>query len=442
MERNSHVTSRTVRIVFSLAATAVLGLAGSPMAEAQEKRTSRIKGTEPVIPEEESYTFLARQGALLFDYGKFDQATDSFVKACATDEGANDPDCWRRLGTVATRSGQIGIAIGAWSTVLPMDPERAPIAQRELERLKSSFGQVRVVLPAERSLPSKQVTVGFEGLIIDPSIKSHLKGVIQDIERYGFSRVDLWLPLGTYTVGDSSVTVEADKTADWVLPPSLVPYRPRAFGLADRPTASPVAGPWEFGVALEVGSGGTPDGSVGSLPITVGGQLRLARHAGPVRIEGRLRLGATPSASFSDDPDGIRSATSAQVLGQLDLGVDLALSPSSYLTPHIGLVGGSMGNLLVGCLAENETRQVVYLGECRLAGVGLGAQAGVDLWWVLGTGRASLRIGLAGETLGGVVPIAAGRALKGETDTRLIRVDSSRFVWVRGLFDIGVSVRF
>jgi len=433
------MTSCFSRSVSLLTAVAALGLVGVPFAEAQEKRTSRILET---VPEEESYTFLARQGALLFDYGKFNEATESFVKACATRQGAADPDCWRRLGTVATRSGQIGVAIDAWTTVIPKDPDRAEVASRELKRLQSSFGQVQLIVPPERTLPSGQASVEYEGLLIDPAIKAHLKGALQDIKREGFARADLWLPLGTYTVAGSSVIVEAGKIADWVLPPSLVPYRPRAFGLANGPTALPVAGPWEFGGALELGSGGTPDGSVGSLPITVGAQLRLARHVGPMRIEGRLRVGATPSASLQEDPGGQRSATSGQLLGQLDLGVDLALNASAYLTPHVGFVGGSMGNLLVGCISENEASETVYLGECRLAGLGFGGQAGVDIWWVLGAGRASLRMGLAGETLGGIVPVAAGRALKGETDTRLIRVDSSRFVWVRGLFDIGVSVRF
>ncbi|MBN95443.1 MAG: hypothetical protein CL928_15485 [Deltaproteobacteria bacterium] len=431
-----------IRIAAVLGPALAVLVLGSSVADAQEKRTSRIKGAQEVVPEEESYTFLARQGALLFDYGKFHQATESFVQACGTEEGALDPDCWRRLGTVATRAGQIGIAIEAWATVLPMDPARAQVAKTELDRLQSSFGRVQVVLPPERDLPSQPVKVGFEGLIIDPSIKSHLKSVLQEVEAKGFTRDELWLPLGTYTAESASVTVEQNKTADWILPGSLIPYRPKAFGLVDRPTAAPVGGPWELSVAMELGSGGTPDGSVGSLPITVGGQVRLGRHIGPIRVEGRLRVGATPSASLSDDPEGLRSATSGQVLGQLDLGIDMALSSKAYLTPHIGFVGGSMGNLLVGCIAENEATEVVYLGECRLAGIGLGAQAGADLWWVLGAGRATLRMGLAGETLGGVVPIAAGRALKGETDTQLVRVEASRFVWVRGLFDIGVSVRF
>ena len=82
-----------IRIAAVLGPALAVLVLGSSVADAQEKRTSRIKGAQEVVPEEESYTFLARQGALLFDYGKFHQATESFVQACGTEEGALDPDC-------------------------------------------------------------------------------------------------------------------------------------------------------------------------------------------------------------------------------------------------------------------------------------------------------------------------------------------------------------
>jgi hypothetical protein len=398
------------------------------------------------VPEDEaSYEFLDRQGQLLFDYGKFDEAADVFDLACATAEGATDFECWRRLGISAEKAGRVGLAIDAWRSALTLGGEGSRIADQELSRLLDAFGEVQFEVPPGRSLPTIVGLLEYEGLLIDPMLKSFL-GAIQDrVAQYGIERASLWLPGGQYRFEDISFVVAPGRLAELVLPSRVVPYRPGAFRAPGGPVLAPAGGPSELGFDVEVLAGGIPGGGLGNQPAGVGGRLRIGRHIGPLRLEIGGRIAATPVRSKMEDPDKLRSGAAVQLLAQLDVGVDLALGSRLYLTPHAAVVAGSMGQLLVGCRVEQEGTLRVWDGECRMDSLAAGGQAGVDLLFVppSSTGRLALRFGLMGEALAGGLVGVPGDRLEGDLEeVDLVSAHRWRFTWLRAGVDVGLSLRF
>jgi hypothetical protein len=281
-------------------------------------------------------------------------------------------------------------------------------------------------------------------MLIDPELKKYLKKFLDFAAIQGIEREDLWLPAGRYSSGDFSFEVKSAEVTDVELGGDLVPYRPTAFGLAGAAPALAVAGPWEMAFAFELGAGNAPGDGIGVAPIGLGGQLSFGRRVGPARIEGRFRIGGTLTQSSRPDEEGLRQGGATHVLGQLDVGVDLALSPAFYLTPHAGFVGGSLGELLFSCLAEQKQSAVVFGGECRLGAVALGGQLGADFWFVPkgAGGRLVIRAGLWAEVLGGRVLALAGQELAGGLDTQIVRVESNQFTWIRAGLNVGPSIRF
>jgi len=391
--------------------------------------------------DEASYEFLSRQGQLLFDYGKYDEAAEAFAAACATQEGARDFECWRRLATSAERAGDVGVAIEAWAAADDLGGEESLVARQELDRLLAAYGEVRLRVPPERTLPTVPGELLYEGLLIDPALKAFVAAV-QDRAREDGLGGALWLPTGEYRFEDAAFSVTAGTATELVLPARLVPYRPRAFRAGDGPPPAGVGGPWELGGDLELMLGGAPGGGLGNGPAGLGGRVRLGRHVGALRLEIGLRLGGTPIRG-ADDPDGERASTAAQTLGQLDVGVDLGLGSRLYLTPHVAVVGGTLGSVLTACRAEQASTGRVWDGECRLGTLVAGGQAGIDLQLVLPepAGRVVLRVGLFGEALAGGVAAVPGDRLKGGLDTDLVRAGRWRFTWLRGGVDVGLSLR-
>lgn len=394
--------------------------------------------------DEASFEFLSRQGQLLFDYGKFDEATDAFVEACATPTGRVEFECWRKLGTAAERAGEVGVAIEAWAAADDLGGEGSLVARRELTRLLGAYGEVRLQVPPERTLPTVPGELEYEGMLIDPALKTYLSTVQQRTREGGLGAGAVWLPTGQYRFEGAAFSVTAGTATDLVLPARLVPYRPRAFAAAGAPPPDGVGGPWEVGGDFELMPGGAPGGGLGNGPVGIGGRLRMGRHLGPLRLEVAVRLGGTPVGSAGDDADGIRGSTAVQTLGQLDVGVDLALGPRVYLTPHASLLGGTLGGVLVGCRVEQASTGHVWDGECRLGTLVAGGQAGVDLQLVLPepAGRVVLRLGLFGEALAGGLVAVPGDTLGGDLEVDLKQADRWRFTWLRGGLDAGLSVRF
>ncbi len=394
----------------------------------------------PALAEDQpSYEFLQRQGRLLGGNARLGEATDTFIQACATPEGAADPACWQQLATLAEQAGRIGVALDAWQRMTALGGQGGATAESEVARLKSSYGQVRFEVPAGRSLPSHPGQLGHEGLLIDPKLKEFLAAVKQRTAESGLP-ADPWLPPGTYTLDGFSWTVEGGGVNEVVLPARLAPWRHKAFGLASVP-AVPVGGPWEAGVDAHVAFGDTPGGGLGLLPVAPGVRARIGRHLGPVRLEGRVAISAAPVRSEADSE---RDGAALQVLGSIDLGLDLAAGPGLYLTPHAAFVGGSLGSLLVACVAQDPARGVTWHGECRIGASGLGPQAGLDLWGIVpGTrGRLEIRGGIFAEALVGGLAAAPADPLTGVEGAEIVRMNKPRFVWVRGGVDVGVSLRF
>jgi len=391
-----------------------------------------------------SYEFLVNKGKLLFEHGQYREAAQAFMVACDTVRGLREAGCWQRLATVAEKAGLIGVAIDAWERAAELEARLSEQAVREGQRLRDAFGTVRVHVPPDRRLPSHPIQLTYEGLLIDPQLKKYLKKFLDFAAVQGIQREEIWLPAGRYSSGEFSFEVEAAKLVEVDLGRDLVPYRPVAFGLVGAAPARAVPGPWELGFAFELGAGNAPGDGIGVAPLGLGGRLSFGRRLGPVRIEGRLRFGGTLTQSSGPDDERIREGGALHVLGQVDVGVDLALSPSLYLTPHVGFVGGSLGDLLFSCLAEQKRTAVVIGGECRLGAAALGAQLGADLWIVPKgvDGRLVFRAGVWAEALGGRVLAEAGEKLAGGLDTTIVRVDSNQFTWIRAGLDVGPAIRF
>lgn len=400
--------------------------------------TAAAQAPEP----ERTYEFLRRQGKLLYEYGKFGEATEALKDACADPQGQNDPSCHADLAVTAEKAGQIGVAIAAWEAASALGGVRAEQAATELGRLRGAYGVARVTFPAGRTLPTLPLAIAHTGMLIDPALKAYLSQVASRLADVGLAQTELWLPAGPYTLGAVTFEVPAGSEVSVALGPDVVPWRPRTFGMGDGP-AMALGGPTELGVAFVLGISGIPGGGLGVVPVRPGFGLRLARHIGPLRLEVRGRIGGTPTRSLADDPDGERRATALEVLGALDLGVDLRLARNAFLTPHIGIEAGTLGSLLVACVAEDVQTLTVSVGECRLPVAALGGIAGLDLLLVPGTepGRVGIRIGLAAEFLGAGLMAAPGDLLKDEAHS-LVRSQTWRFARLGGLVDVGLALRF
>ena len=250
------------------------------------------------------------------------------------------------------------------------------------------------------------------------------------------------MPAGQYSLGGQSWTVTSGEAVQTTLPASALLYRHQAFGLGGRLPAG-VAGPFELGGDLHVGFGGSPGGGLGLDPVSLGGQLRFGVHAGPLRLELRGRAEGWGAKSRAL-PGGDRDLTGLVLMGQFDVGVDLMLAPRAFLTPHAGVVGGSLGTVLVECLAERASVPQVFEGECRLGAAGVGGQAGLDAWFVPPTpgGRLTVRVGLSAEAGAAGVNAAPEGTLEGGEGLTLVRMSNPQFAWLRGGVDVGVSLRF
>lgn len=398
-----------------------------------------LPGAASAQDDEQSYEFLNRQAGLQGEYGQLGEAVLSMQAACATPEGGASPDCWRRLASIAERDGRIGLAVDAWAHGAALGDPRAA---GEGSRLEAAYGRVRISTPPGRSLPSLPFVLEFTGLVIDPTVKAYLARLQEEISRQGLDRAELWLPAGDYAAHGLRWTIAPGQEGGLELPASMVPFRHRAFGLGD-PLPAGVAGRFELGGDLRLSFGGSPAGQLGLDPVAVGGQLRLGVHLGPVRVEARARAEGWPIKSRAA-PGSERDSTGLVLLGQVDVGVDLMLAPRAYLTPHLGIVGGSLGAVLVDCIAERAAEPSVLLGECRLGAVGLGGAAGVDAWFLPPSpgGRLGLRIGLSAEAGAGGVQADSGAALQGDDGLTIVRMERAGFAWLRGGLDVGVSLRF
>ncbi|MEE2829875.1 MAG: hypothetical protein VX498_11860 [Myxococcota bacterium] len=388
----------------------------------------------------ESYEFLRRQGALLEDYGKHAEALESLNRACATEEGSRDSHCWLQLATLAERSHRIDLAIRAWERLSAFPGREGRVGKEELQRLRGVYGELRVRSGVGRHLPSFGITLQYEGLLIDPLVKSYLSKQLSSLAEEGFQPGPLWLPEGRYSHSGVTFDVVAGHRVDLVVPADLIPWRPQAFGLEGQGVPRAMGGPWELGFSLVGLVGGSPGLELGLTPASLGVQVRLARQLGPIKIGGGLEM-AVQAVEGNTSQEGY-GGPSTSVLGDVGIGVLLALRRSVYLTPHLGVVGGRMGRPVLGCLSTAEG--VVWAGKCRIAAFGGGARAGAELTVVPPgpRGRAVLRFALFGDVVPVVLQAEPGTVLSGSLPGSLVQVERWRYVHLRGGFSGGVGLRF
>ena len=394
------------------------------------------------VAQEDSYAYLIQQGRLHYDYKHYAEAANAFKAACALPEGQGNAICLKAWGLAAERAGYIADAIAAWRAAGGLDEPGASRARREMGRLKDSYGSVRFVLPEGADLPSSEVTLEHRGLLVDPNLKRYVAFVARKLEHKGLWTDVLWLPAGPYDLGGQRFNILAGKEVTAPLPRSLFPFRPEVFAVRGV-EPKPLAGPGEVGVAFELGLGGVPGGEVGVGPASPGLRIHGGAHVGPMRFEGRIRGAVAPTRSLLDPTPPGREGTALQLLGQADVGLDVALAPPILLTPHVGLVGGSLGQLMLPCLARGVDG-ALHGGECQVDAVAMGVQGGADLQVVLAgdPGRLLLRVGVYGEGLAGGTTAEVGMELAGRLGATLLRVERWRFSTLRAGVDVGVSLRF
>lgn len=386
-----------------------------------------------------SYEFLSRQADLLFQYKKYDAAADSLVQACATDEGKISRSCHSRLANAAEKAGRVGLAIHAWELASVLGDEAQEESRVELERLYSTYGRLLLYPPEGRSLPTRPLDLAHTGFLIDPKQKETLKALIDRTSRKGLTESTVWLPFGTYSLGRHTFEVTAGEACALVLDPEDVPYQTGALR-GERSGFVPLAGPRELVIALAAGVLGVPTEGVGAHPARIGAQLSLGGHLGPVRLEGRVRASSVRSQSPTA-PD--RRAEDIEVLAGVDVGVDVRLGGSAWLTPHLSLLGGRLGAAVTSCVAVQPATGHRWTGECSLSGAGGGGALGVDLL-VLPAGdprRVGIRVGLAFEALGGHLEQADGAPLIG-LGTVLESAAPRGYLRLGGGLDVGLALRF
>lgn len=401
-----------------------------------------IAGAQEPADSAPSYEFLKRQADLLFSYKKYDEAADSLVHACGTDEGKVSRECHSRLGNAAEKAGRVGLAIHAWELASVLGEEAQREALGELDRLYSTYGRLLLYPPAGRELPTRPMPLAHTGFLIDPKQKETLSALIDRTGRKGLDESTVWLPFGDYTLGNHTFEITAGEAFALVLDPEDVPFQAGALTGDDAGFVA-LGGPGELFVGAYIGVGAISGNAVGVQPLGLGGLLTIGRHFGPLRLEARVRVSGVQSKSPSKPEDISRTNPGVQVLGGIDAGVDVRLGGGAWLTPHLSVLGGRVGSVVTGCVAVQPSTEHRYAGECSLGAAGVGGALGVDLL-VLPAGdprRLGLRIGLGFEAVGGAVVAAEGASLVG-LGAQIESVGTRGFVRLGGGLDVGLALRF
>ena len=187
----------------------------------------------PAPAEEEalqpSFEFLRRQADLLFSFKKYDEAADTLEQACATVEGRASLDCHTRLANAAEKAGRVALAIHAWELAAVLGDEAQREAKAELDRLYGTYGRMLIYAPEGRDLPSRPLELKHTGFLIDPKQKETLAAFVDRTARKGITESTVWLPFGTYTLGNHEFEVTAGEAAALVLDTSDVPFQAEAL---------------------------------------------------------------------------------------------------------------------------------------------------------------------------------------------------------------------
>lgn len=389
-----------------------------------------------------SYRFLERQADLLFSYGKYDEAADSLSQACATDEGKVSLECHTRLANAAEKAGRVGLAIHAWELASVLGEEAEREAQAELDRLYSAYGRLLVYAPEGRSLPTRPLTLEHKGFLIDPKQKETLAAFIERTQRKGITESTVWLPFGEYVLGKHSFEVAAGEASAIVLDADDVPHQTTALR-SDGAGFVALGGPRELFAGASIGFGGTPSADIGVGAVRLGGALGFGGHLGPIRLQGRVRAGWRQARSAGAPDDVERRPSALEIVGLLDVGVDVRLGGGIWLTPYLGAVAGSYGVGVTGCEAVQTATAHRWTGECALPAVGAGGVVGTDLL-ILPAGdprRVGIRVGLSLEAAGVTLTGGEGTALAG-LGTQLVSASPRTHVQLGGGLDVGVALRF
>jgi len=394
-----------------------------------------------------SYEFLKRQADLLFTYNKFDEAADSLVKACATDEGKVSRECHSRLANAAEKAGRVGLAVHAWELASVLGEEAQRESAGELDRLYSTYGRLLLYTPDGRDLPTRPMTLTHKGFLIDPKQKETLAALVERTQRKGLDEETVWLPFGSYTLGEHTFEITAGEAFALVLDPDDVPFQAGSFqaGASQGAEAAFVAlgGAGELFIGVSGGLGAVLGGVTGMQPFRFGGLLSVGRHFGPLRLEGRVRVAGVQSKSPSKPEDGERTNGDLQLLVGIDAGLDVRLGKGAWVVPHLTVLGGRIGSVVTSCSVVQTSTSFRYGGECSLGAAGVGGALGVDLL-LLPAGdprRLGVRVGLGFEALGGAVVGEEGDPLAG-LGTELESVNTRGFVQLGGGLDVGLVLRF
>ncbi len=390
---------------------------------------------------DQGYEYFLRVGKLNLDYSRYEAAADAFRSACRAPEGVENFECYRLWATAAEKAYRIDEALLAWDGAEAVAEQGNTLARDEAGRIRATYGEVVLHAPWGRTFPSLPFDLVFEGLLLDPELKEYLERVTSRLAGKGLEKKELFLPGGTYRIGDMTFISAAGERVELLLPERLVPYRSAGVGAPDGARA--VAGPGGIGVAFEPGAFVAAAAAVGTTPVALGLQVRAGLRRGPVRIEGRLRAGVVPTSTNADPPPpgDERSGAAVYVLGQADVGLDLQPAASWLITPHVGGVGGSLGSMVVACQAD--AGGIRWSGECRLPAAAGGVQVGVDLTRFLGASRsaarAELRAGVRVDVLRAGIVASPGDVV-GEMSLHESAVAGFAVVAPGG--EIGVTVRF
>lgn len=385
----------------------------------------------------ETSDHLRRTGLYYFEQGAFADATQALSAACPAVPG--DVQCWSRLAVAAEAVRRIDVAAEAWNHLAVLPGPDAEGARAEVRRLNEVWGRLEVVAGAGRSWPSRPLVLQRLDLLLDPALKAHAAALVQRVSERGMDEPSLWLPSGAWALDGRRIEVPRGGVATIEAGRSWLPYAAPTFARRDAPPPTDQGGPAILGFGGQFALGGSLAPEAPSGPVRTAVVVELGGDVGPTAWLAGVELGVAAVGSLSDPAE--RRRPGVELLGTLGLGPLLQVSPRALLRPYAAAVFGSFGDTLVGCVVEAGPGGAVSHGQCRLARLGIGGRAGLDVFvWPTRSGRLSLRLGPYAEGAALFVLTGPGTAV-GEAGT-LVRAASWRQTVLRGGLRVGVDLRF
>ena len=295
---------------------------GVPTAEAAPEPKGRDEGP--------SYHYLVTQGRFFLGHGQVREAVEALQAAAATGDGRKDPAVYELLARGGLQLGDPGLAVQSVRTAISIAGEGAgPELKALAELLDGAFGKVLVI------------GAGMEGAwtpepatpILDPEWKRiYLLSIGRLGEVHGGS-TSLWLPVGSYRVGDQVVLVEAGVVSRMDLRRE-VGQRGGVWGEQRRPSGLAPAAPGSVGLRVSIGGAALVQQGTGTVaargilgPLVVAGEGSWRALFHPSVLLELLRVERIQGAVA---PPGV------SIGGGIVGGADRALSADWQLGPRLG----------------------------------------------------------------------------------------------------------